>query len=347
MKRLLLILLSLSYFVAYPQLTCNAGGDVFVLTSYDGGHLTIDVDMNIPGIKIGIKSYERTEVTIVGTYSANVDTIIIRGYNGGNNHCPPAFTTNTVIQAAAGTVKIYNNGSFSPYYNYTCSSLTNANTIISYFTNGAATRLRGYVGWYGCWCNPQKLSIAAAYCCKGAYNCFTALPLDLISFKAFHISQKENVIRWTTQNEYNFDRFEIYYSHNGEEFHKVCDMKSKDKNNLQTSYEFKHQPSTEAGIYYRLKMIDKDSEFKYSDVIYLEPGKHFLPFSIKNKIVNEKIEFMDVLQPCVVNLYSLNGTLIKSFSVSETETIFFISDLSPGIYMLKNAEGSVVEKIIK
>jgi len=317
-----------------------------VLCNYDGGHLTIDVDMNIPGLKIGIRSYERTSVTVVGTFSANVDTIIIRGQNSGNNHCPPAITTNTVVSAAPATIKIYQNGQ-SSLYNYACGSVNNTQAIISYFTNGNAARLRGYTSWYECWCNPQKLSIAAAYCCKGAYTCFTALPLDLVSFDVFP-SKDLNHLKWSTQNEINVDRFEIEASDEEENaFTTIGKMNLNNSRSSNHEYEFKHALNANKTMYYRLKMIDIDNTYKYSKIIVADHSNKNETFYLKNNLVENEIEFIKQEVSLDIEIYNLNGTRVKKVRVPSAENKILFNDVPAGMYLLRNNLNADVFKFIK
>jgi len=55
--------------------------NTFVFGTYDGGHLTINVDVNIPNIKLGFVSYEPATVTLTGPYVNNVVRVIGMGYN--------------------------------------------------------------------------------------------------------------------------------------------------------------------------------------------------------------------------------------------------------------------------
>lgn len=343
MKRAIQLLILLTSLRGFSQVSCNASGDVFVFTSYDGGHLTIDADMNIPGIKIGIRSYERSSVTIIGTYSANIDTIIIRGYNSGNNHCPPAITTNTVVQAAPATVKIYNNGSFSPYYHYNCNTITASSPIISFFTNGSASRLRGYTGWYECHCSPQKLSIAASYCCRGAYSCFTALPLDLISFEAAK-DANSHYLKWETENEIDFSLFEVQLSDNAENFKTIGVVNSKNMNHSGASYEFKYKPEINKVLYYRLKMIDDDKSFRYSPVVFGEPVINN-PYEIVGDFISGELIIISS-ENLNINLTDLYGRIVKSFEVIPGKNFIPINEIGPGVYFLKISNEESVRKLI-
>ena len=65
MRILLLALLSLCGFYSGAQV-CNPNGNIVIFSNYDGGYLNINVDVNIPNLKIGIVSYEAVEVTFSG-----------------------------------------------------------------------------------------------------------------------------------------------------------------------------------------------------------------------------------------------------------------------------------------
>ena len=48
------------------QSICNPIGNLAVFSNYDGGILTINVDQNIPNLKIGICTYEPIQVSFTG-----------------------------------------------------------------------------------------------------------------------------------------------------------------------------------------------------------------------------------------------------------------------------------------
>ncbi|MES2134544.1 MAG: hypothetical protein V4506_19510, partial [Bacteroidota bacterium] len=89
------------------QTICNTSGNLVIYTNYDGGDVNINVDANIPNLKIGICSYEAVKVNIVGTYSANVTQVIYAGYNNSpNTNCSPNVSTTTITGVPAGIVSI-------------------------------------------------------------------------------------------------------------------------------------------------------------------------------------------------------------------------------------------------
>lgn len=97
---LLLLLAILNYNNAFGQGICNPAGDLIIYSNYDGGDFTINIDENIPDIKIGLCSYEDLHVTITGTYAINVTEVLYAGYNNSG--------TTSVTGVDAGIVNILN-----------------------------------------------------------------------------------------------------------------------------------------------------------------------------------------------------------------------------------------------
>src|SRR3954471_3520136 len=87
------------------QTTCNPNGNLVLFTNYDGGVLNINVDVNIPNIKIGICSYEAVTVNLSGTYLSNVTSVVYAGYNSHpSTHCMPTpGILTTTINGAPST----------------------------------------------------------------------------------------------------------------------------------------------------------------------------------------------------------------------------------------------------
>ncbi|MDB5283064.1 MAG: hypothetical protein JWO06_2139, partial [Bacteroidota bacterium] len=74
--------------ITSPSPTCNPNGNEIIFANYDGGILNINVDQNIPNLKIGVVCYEPVIVNLTGPYAANVTKVIRTGYpNTNNNNC--------------------------------------------------------------------------------------------------------------------------------------------------------------------------------------------------------------------------------------------------------------------
>jgi hypothetical protein len=95
------------------------------------------------------------------------------------------------------------------------------------------------------------------------------LPVKLLSFTGSYRNQS-TMLSWQTENEQNFDHFEIERSTNGSVFSPIGYKQSANSANRQT-YEYPDNLSAAVGnvFYYRLKIVDKDGQFKYSNVIMI------------------------------------------------------------------------------
>jgi len=158
---------------------CNPSGNLMIFTNYDGGHLNINVDVNIPNLKIGVCSYEGAAITISGAFASNVTAVAYAGFNSSNNHCGSPINT-SISGAGSATTNISQNppatlsnpnGYGLIICGYSCSTTTNqggCNTvdqIEAYFLNYFnGSQLYAHDVQYGCWTSAQSLS-AGGTCC--------------------------------------------------------------------------------------------------------------------------------------------------------------------------------------
>ena len=184
MKSLLLACLMIAALNVHAQLTCNPNGNLVLFTNYDGGTLTIDVDVNIPNLKIGICSYEAMTINLTGPYVANVTEVKYAGFNGSNNatcagpsigtttiNGTPSSATTTIVTAPPVTLP-NTNGNSSIICGYSCSVTTNqggCNTIDqieAYFLSQfAASTVRMHNVQYGCWTGSTQSISGGGTCC--------------------------------------------------------------------------------------------------------------------------------------------------------------------------------------
>ncbi len=73
----------------FNQVTCDSTGNLIIYSNYDGGILTINLDQNIPNLKVGICTYEPVQVSFTGAFVGNITQVIYAGFNStqNNNNC--------------------------------------------------------------------------------------------------------------------------------------------------------------------------------------------------------------------------------------------------------------------
>lgn len=107
------------------------------------------------------------------------------------------------------------------------------------------------------------------------FGCFdfvntVTLPLTLKSFTAVNNAGLVT-LKWTTDNEVNVNRFEIERSSNALDFEKIATKAATNRNSTENYTQLDNLSLTNNPIYfYRLKMIDNDNNFKYSDIVSIK-----------------------------------------------------------------------------
>ncbi len=88
----------------FAQGICDPSGNIIIFSNYDGGTLNLEIDEDIPNLRIGICSYESVTVNISGDYSENVEEVVYAGYDADDvsavTGVPPAIVEILVIPPA-------------------------------------------------------------------------------------------------------------------------------------------------------------------------------------------------------------------------------------------------------
>jgi hypothetical protein len=93
------------------------------------------------------------------------------------------------------------------------------------------------------------------------------LPISLISFDAKPTFDNSINLTWQTASEENNDYFSIEHSIDGISFREIETQAGNGTTNAIQSYSFLHE-EIESGLhYYRLKQVDFDEKFGYSNII--------------------------------------------------------------------------------
>jgi Peptidase family C25 len=99
----------------------------------------------------------------------------------------------------------------------------------------------------------------------------TLLPLSLtlLDVKAMNENRK-TVVSWKTENEVDFNGFDVERSYDAKKFVKIGFVKGNNNLKEQNNYSFDDESPLEGLNYYRLKMIDNDGKSNYSKIVSTE-----------------------------------------------------------------------------
>lgn len=185
--------------------SCDATGNVLLFSNYDGGHLKIRIDENIPNIKIGIASYEPTRISIFGPFAYQVKEVVYAGFSPntptGNFHCDSSIAITTLdpgLTLSSGFKKLefppvtllatvedtifpgftQLAGNNTGILGCTSCSLTKATggannfaQVIDFFGDYFGSPVRFIKTRYGCWCDTLNCSLPVS-CCQEITDCF-------------------------------------------------------------------------------------------------------------------------------------------------------------------------------
>ncbi|MGC4035365.1 MAG: T9SS type A sorting domain-containing protein [Chitinophagaceae bacterium] len=255
-------------------------------------------------VQFRITFYKNTMTGAANKWNANnyAQTIELTGLNyvhydidgtsGNNNGNSYELRETGVVQASAsGTPAVtVNANSELNSYNYTAdgsdwkgfmgSTCNRDNTskcaevVAAFKFNGAFSSIVFRMGY-----NYDRLSGNGANDAPGrlyasTFGCFSfpqpiLLPVRLLSFSGTY-SNNATQLSWETEAETNFDHYEIERSTNGSDF-TYAGRVAAQSGDAKKQYEYADNIASISGnlFYYRLKMVDIDAKFKYSNVILI------------------------------------------------------------------------------
>jgi len=186
--------------------------------------------------------------------------------------------------------------------------------------------------------------------------CNSTLPVELSPLQT---TVKNNAVQlnWFTTYESNTQAFFIEYSVNGVDFATVGTVKAAGNSNSKINYSYTHTPGATGSVYYRLRSVDTDGQFKYSNVAIAKTTGTEVTTTVFPNPFTEKVSFTMSLEtpaPVSVALYDASGRLIQKVarqgqSGTNQVTLAGLNGLVPGIYMAHIVAGEriTVQKLIK
>ena len=181
----------------------------------------------------------------------------------------------------------------------------------------------------------------------------SVLPVSITHFRG-QIQDRNAVLNWTTSHENNAKEYQVERSSDGTAFIYAGTVAATGNSNTEQRYSFTDMNLSPGWHYYRLKMIDQDHSYKYSNTIQLNVTKNANIIVLGNPF-NKEIRIMvkDVSGTMKMVLSDANGRQVLNAITTITSqgnlNMPISSDLSKGVYILEiilNNERTV-HKLIK
>ena len=179
------------------------------------------------------------------------------------------------------------------------------------------------------------------------------LPVTITQFRG-QIEDRNAVLNWTTSHEYNASEYQVERSSEGTAFTYAGSVAANGNSNTEQRYSFTDMNLSAGRYFYRLKMVDHDRSYKYSNTIQLNVTKNGNVVVMGNPFGNEiRIMVKNATGTMKLVLSDVNGRqVLNAITTISTQGIINVpvgSDLSKGVYILEiilNNERTV-HKLIK
>lgn len=168
-------------------------------------------------------------------------------------------------------------------------------------------------------------------------NCFSALPVTLVSFNLEKEGNKQVNLLWKTTNEENNQGFEIQRSTDMTDWFKLGFVESGEGvvKGATKEYRFTDE-NPEWGLqYYRLKQLDFSDQFEVFSArsIYIDFGKELEPVTFPNPVVSF-VKIKNITGSTPYEVYNGAGQLLSAASYNPDSGINFEKQ-GTGLYLLR------------
>lgn len=193
----------------------------------------------------------------------------------------------------------------------------------------------------------------------GTDNNNNPLPVRLVQFTAT-LNNEDVLLKWSTAMELNNEGFEIQRSFGGETFESIGFVKGKQNSNTLSQYQFNDAKAFEQNtvneIFYRLKQIDFNGDFTFSNIVevnnVIEQSISLYPNPMLD-YVSLKIK-AEQSTTAAIEVYSVQGYRLLSFEKAiekgfKDYSLTELENISTGVYVVNiNIDGKrITQKLIK
>jgi hypothetical protein len=270
-------------------------------------------------------------------------------YPNGNVGTCPYFLPNVyylfsfVRDASTNIITVYVNGTLFGSYNdvmnnYLCATNT---TPIIFFRDDNPVPCEAQPGCARYLSITSQTTSGTQVQTTYTNICNVILPIELSEFNALK-NEYTTDLKWTTMSEKGNKAFEVQRSMDGTEFVKIGEVQGSNNSREKKNYSFTDKEPLNGGNYYRLKQIDHDGTFTYSEIKFIAYDKltsWFYPNPSSSEII-----FKNLAVGARVVVRNYVGEIVLDREINETRAVR-INELAKGIYFVST--GNKTAKLIK
>ena len=179
-----------------------------------------------------------------------------------------------------------------------------------------------------------------------------ALPVTLLYFNGTN-EGKNNLLKWATASEQNSKEFILERSLNGTDFSQIAITPAAGNSATERNYQYTDQRIDRLNsrvMFYRLKQVDMDGRFRYSNIVRLNYNKNgntpaiVYPNPTKG-VINILVGDNSVIGKEAV-ISDMNGKIIRRLIITAANQSIDLSSYPNGLYLIRLSNDEVL-KVIK
>ncbi len=177
----------------------------------------------------------------------------------------------------------------------------------------------------------------------------SVLPLNFLSFDAAKQAGSVN-LTWKTANEVNTNRFDVQFSKDGNAWASIGNVAAAGTSTSTHDYSFVHTSPINGANYYRLKQIDQNGAFKYSEVRVVKFSGGAVTFEIFPNPVKDKVFITSSGKIQKVSVINESGKLIVEATNFISGQSIDLTKYAAGVYLFRitdEAGNTETKKIVK
>lgn len=190
-----------------------------------------------------------------------------------------------------------------------------------------------------------------------ASPCSAPLPATLLAFDGRLTTKKEVALQWSTSQEYNVSHFEIERSNQQANFVRIGMVKATGSSTANNLYALLDVAPLGGENYYRLKIVDEDGQYTYSNVIMVNnddvqtqltgmyPNPAHDALNIEMNLVKTEVVHIQVLDAVGHEVTQWQRTWQRGTHAEQ----FSVKGLAAGNYVLRimTSQGAITRKLVK
>ena len=177
-----------------------------------------------------------------------------------------------------------------------------------------------------------------------------ALPVELITFKA--TTKNSHIhLHWQTASELNNQGFQLQKSKDGINWQDVVFIEGKGTTATKTEYQYTDVHPFSGTSYYRLRQVDFDEVFEYSNVVSVrldkKPNDLIISPNPASELLTINLPELEAPQEVNMQIKNLRGQVLKEISSSfNTSFEVDVSALPKGVYLIQ-VNNTLSSKFVK